>query len=117
MSQEQLSLISGSDATMSAYMQAQNKNAPRVRHADIEAAIAHTEIVKYISYSGQVLRWAVITMKNGFSVTGRPSASVCPENDDAKVGEEVALANAKAELWPLMGFALKQRLHEAGDAA
>lgn len=85
--------------------------APRVTKADIDAAIVHTEIVKHVTHSGQVLRWAIITLKNGFSVHGRASASVSPENDDPAIGEKVAMDNAYAETWPLMGFALKDRLH------
>ena len=86
--------------------------APRITPADIEANIVHTEIVKHITHSGQVLRWAVLTTKNGFAVTGRPSASVSPENDDPEIGRSVAIENAKNELWPLMGYELKQRLHQ-----
>lgn len=85
-------------------------NAPRVTPADIEANIADVEIVKHVAVSGQVLRWAVLTTRSGFAVTGRPSASVSPKNDDAEVGVAVAIANAKNELWPLMGYELKCRL-------
>lgn len=85
--------------------------APRVTLDDIEANIVSTEIVKHVAPSGQVLRWAVLTTRSGFAVTGRPSASVCAENDNATKGEEVAIENAKHELWPLMGYALKERLY------
>lgn len=62
-----------------------------------------------------MLRWAVITTKNGFAVTGRPSASVSPENDDEQVGTNIAIANAKNELWPLLGYELRSKL--SGSAA
>lgn len=88
-----------------------SSEAPRVTKADIEANIAHVEYVRFVTHSGQVLRWAVITLRNGFSVTGRPSAAVCPENDNVAIGEKVAYDNAYAEVWPLMGYALKDRLH------
>jgi hypothetical protein len=68
--------------------------------------------------SGQILRWAVITTKNGFAVTGRPSAAVSQENDNDAIGVKVAIENARQELWPLMGYALKDQLHrEARDGA
>lgn len=92
-------------------IQAKGLTAPRVTPADIEANIVDTEIVKHVSKSGQVLRWAVITTRNGFSVAGKPSCSVSNENDNAEIGEKVAIANCKDELWPLMGYELKQRLH------
>ena len=85
--------------------------APRVTLPDLDANIVHTEIVKHVSHSGQVLRWAVLTTANGFAVTGRPSAAVSAENDRAAIGEEVAISNARAELWPLMGYALREKLN------
>lgn len=91
-------------------IQAKGLTAPRVTPADLQANIVHTEIVKYVSPSGQVLRWAVLTTRNGFAVTGRPSASVSSANDNAEIGERVAIDNAKQELWPLMGYALRDEL-------
>lgn len=101
------------DGAIEQEIKAKGLTAPRVTPADIEAAISAVEYVKHVSAGGQVLRWAVLTTRNGFAVTGRPSASVSPENDDASIGERVALANAKNELWPLLGYALKERLAEA----
>lgn len=101
------------DQAIEQEIQAKGKTAPRVTPADLQANIEHVEFVKHISKSGQVLRWAVLTTRNGFAVTGRPSASVSPENDNAEIGEEVALDNATQELWPLMGYALKEKLANA----
>lgn len=100
------------DAGIERLIQAKGLTAARVTPADIEANIVHVEYVKHISHSGQVLRWAVLTTKNGFAVTGRPSASVSPENDIPEVGEKTAYDNAKNELWPLMGYELKTKLSE-----
>lgn len=100
-------------STAPAAVQAATETAPRVTSVDLEANIVHTEILKHVTHGGQILRWAIITTQSGFAVTGRPSAAVSAENDDAKIGEKVAFDNAKQELWPLMGYALKQRLHES----
>lgn len=88
---------------------------PRVRLADVEANIVHSEIVKHVSQSGQILRWAVLTARNGFAVTGDPSAAVSPANDDAALGESLAVKNARDQLWRLMGYALKERLYQLQD--
>lgn len=104
------------DRTIEKEIIAKGLTAPRITPADIEANILHTEIVKHTSLSGQVLRWAVITTRNGFAITGRPSASVSPENDNAELGEKVAIENARSELWPLMGYALKEKLSNGGAA-
>jgi len=92
-------------------IQAKGLTAPRVTFAELQANIAHTEIVKHVSPSGQILRWAVLTTINGFAVTGRPSASASSANDNAEIGEKIAVENANQELWPLMGYELKSRLH------
>lgn len=98
------------DQQIEQQIQAKGLTAPRLSPADLDAAIVHTEIVKHVSPSGQVLRWAVLTTRNGFAVAGRPSASVSPANDNAEIGERVAIDNARSELWPLMGYALRERL-------
>lgn len=92
---------------------AKGLTAPRITPADLEAAILHVAYVKHVSHSGQVLRWAVLTTHNGYAVTGRPSVAVSPTNDDEEIGRKVARENAKQELWPLLGYALKDRLSGA----
>jgi hypothetical protein len=91
---------------------AKGLTAPRITPADVEANISDVEFVKHVSKSGQVLRWAVLTARNGFAVTGRPSCAASSENDNAELGEKIALANAKEEMWPLMGYQLKSELME-----
>jgi hypothetical protein len=83
----------------------------RVSLADLEANIVDVEIIKHVAKSGQVLRWAVITTRSGFAVAGEPSASVSSANDSAELGEKFAIENARRALWPLMGYALRERLH------
>lgn len=98
------------DQVIERKIQGKGLNAPRVSLADLDANIANTEIVKHVSTSGQVLRWAVITTKNGYSVAGKPSCSASAANDNKEIGEQIAIDNARSELWPLMGYALKERL-------
>lgn len=98
------------DQTIEQEIQAKGLNAPRITPTDIEANIADVEIVKHVSKTGQVLRWAVITTSNGYAVVGKPSCAVSSANDNAEIGEKVAVTNSREELWPLMGYALKDRL-------
>ena len=60
-----------------------------------------------------LLTFCVLVLKNGFTVTGE-SACVSPENFDADIGCLVAYENAVEKLWPLMGYALKEKLHVEG---
>ena len=99
-----------SDKDIELEIQAKGLTAPRVTPADIEANIASVEIVRFVSESGQVLRWAVTTTQNGSSVVGKPSCAVSAANDNKELGEKIALDNSKEEIWPLMGYALKERL-------
>lgn len=100
------------DQSIEQEIQAKGLTSPRITPDAIEANIADIEIVKHVAKSGQVLRWAVLTTRNGFAVTGKPSCSVSSENDNAEIGEKIAIANSKDEMWPLMGYALKQDLFE-----
>ena len=86
------------------------KNYPRVTQEELEQNIVHTEVVTHKTVAGQVLRWAVLTTKNGYAVTGKPSCAASPENDDPDLGTKYAIDNAKNELWALMGYALKEKI-------
>lgn len=98
-------------------IKAKGLTAPRVTLDDLNANIVHTEIVKHVSHSGQVLRWAILTAKNGHAVHGEPSCSVSPANDNQEIGEKIAIENARRNLWPLMGYALKQNLYDSENLA
>lgn len=87
--------------------------APRVTPAGIKAKIVDVEYVKHVTKSGKVLRWCVITMTNGFGVTGDPSVAVSVENDNQQVGEEVAFNNAFDRIWALEGYNLSETLFQA----
>lgn len=100
-----------SDKAIEQQIQAKGLTAPRVTLADLQANIVDTEIVKHVSKTGQVLRWAILTTVNGFAVVGKHSASVSPANDNAEIGEKVAIDNSIDVLWQLMGYALKDQLH------
>lgn len=103
-----------SDEKIEEMIQEKGLNAPRVTPQGIQDKIKAREFVVFHTHSGSVLRWCVLTMENGFTITGKPSASVSPENDDHEVGEQVAYENALREVWALEGYLLKQQLWE-GD--
>lgn len=61
-----------------------------------------------------LLTYCTLILQNGFTVTGE-SACASPENFDAEIGRKIARENAINKLWPLMGYELKQRLHNQGE--
>lgn len=50
-----------------------------------------------------------LTMRNGFVVVGK-SAPASPENFDPEKGRNFAREDAIRQLWPLMGYALRDKL-------
>lgn len=58
-----------------------------------------------------LLTFCVLVLQNGFTVTGE-SACASPENFDAEIGRKIAHSNAEQKIWPLMGYELKERLHQ-----
>ena len=107
--------------------------APRVTPADIEAAVlsehyfsgedGRAGAIQSAHYVGRecptaddadidalkLLTFCVLVLRNGFTVTGE-SACVSPENFDAAIGRRVARENAVEKIWPLLGYALKDKL-------
>lgn len=107
------------DGAIEQKIQAKGLTAPRVTPADIEANIAAENSFTIaaacealghpVHDSHKLLTICVLVLKNGFTVTGE-SACASPENFDAEVGRKIAFENAKQKLWPLMGYALKEKL-------
>jgi hypothetical protein len=111
-------------------IQAKGLTAPRVTPADIEANIDSEHC--FTAAQGvagrnlcaedpdgvtglttnsplHLLTFCVLVLKNGFTVTGE-SACASPENFDAEIGRKIARANAVNKVWPLMGYALRNKL-------
>jgi hypothetical protein len=115
------------DQAIEQEIQAKGLTAPRVTPADIAANI----VTEYFFTAGaatvasaipehfrtlDLLTFCVLVLRNGFTVTGE-SACASPENFDAEIGRKIARKNAVDKVWPLMGYALKQKLHEGEVSA
>jgi len=117
------------DQAIEEEIQAKGLTAPRVTPSDIEANIdrafyftakqgaekAARDGGSYAAgdpHHGEalgLLTFCVLVLRNGFTVTGE-SACASPENFDAELGRKIARANAVNKIWPLMGYALKEKL-------
>lgn len=119
------------DGAIEEEIQRRGKTAPRVTPADLKSNIASehyfTAMDGILGLHGgdpgivagtppnsplDLLTFCVLVLKNGFTVTGE-SACASPENFDAEIGCKIARQNAEQKIWPLMGYALKQKLHDA----
>jgi hypothetical protein len=56
-----------------------------------------------------LLTICILVMRNGFTVIGK-SAPASPENFDVEKGKRFAYEDAIKQLWPLEGYALRERL-------
>src|SRR6266852_1650274 len=87
--------------------------APRVSLANIEAAIASTNYAGGGSITGNehddILTICVLKLHNGWTVVGK-SAPASPTNFNQALGEKLAREDCIRQLWPLMGFALREKL-------
>jgi hypothetical protein len=96
---------------------AANAIAPRVSLDDIEKAIAaeysFTADDAIQNAPGhpslRLLTLCLIVMKNGFVVVGK-SAPASPANFNRELGAKLAREDAIRQLWPLMGYALREHL-------
>lgn len=108
---------------------AEGRTAPRVSLADLEANIV---MEAYFTANGalasdravygglcvpslfrsadlDVLTICLLQTRNGFTIIGK-SAPASPDNFDAELGRKLAYEDAVRQLWPLMGYALRERL-------
>ena len=88
-------------------IKAKGLNAPRLTPDIIDSLIKEKAFHKLTSK----LTICVITLQNGFELIGE-SSCVDPANYDKKIGEDIAFNNARDKIWPLAGYALKQKLYE-----
>lgn len=108
-----------SDNSIEKEIIAKGLTAPRVTPADLEAAIvgeitftagaAATALNLPVSEATNLLTICVLTLRNGFTVLGK-SACASPENFNAELGAKIARQDAVSQMWPLLGYALKERL-------
>lgn len=106
---------------------ASKSTAPRVALADMEGKIAGEYFFSALDgvdghYRGGpeaqgcahanqlgLLTLCVLVMQNGFTVVGK-SAPASPENFDIEKGKRFAYEDAIKQLWPLEGYALREKL-------
>lgn len=82
--------------------------APRVTLDHVNSVIVSED---YHRFEGTTFIVCLLTLKNGFNVTGE-SACASPENFDEELGRKIARGNAVQKIWALEGYLLKQKLHE-----
>jgi hypothetical protein len=94
------------EQTLENEIAAKGLTAPRItpEHIDAQIANRHFDVLP-----GTSLMRCVLTLKNGFQVTGE-SASASLENFDADIGKRLAFERARNKIWPLESYRLRSKL-------
>ena len=114
-----------SDREIEKTLQQNGLTAPRITPDDVEAEIvaeyyftaaegaAGREVAPlssdHVHESLHLLTFCVLVLKNGFTVTGF-SVPVSPADFVAQIGRDVAREDAKNKIWPMLAYALKDKL-------
>lgn len=97
---------------------AAGRTAPRVSLDDIKAAMAAVYYTTGDQAVGDgspkmsslsVLTLCFVVMRNGFVIIGK-SAPASEANFDVALGRRLAYEDCVRQIWPLMGFALRNKL-------
>ena len=96
------------DEYVEAEIQRKGLTAPRITPERIQEVIASEA---YHVFPGTQLTVCVLTLRNGFTVTGE-SACASPENFNEELGRKIARRNAEEKIWSLEGYLLKQYLYK-----
>lgn len=110
-------------------------NPPRITQADVDAAIASEHV--FTAHQGALKAWeesdsgpreydpphglasltcCVLVLRNGTKILGVNYGSIDPELHDSAMGQREARADAVRQVWPLLGYVLREKLHaQAGD--
>ena len=63
----------------------------------------------------ETLTICIVVLDNGFVVIGK-SAPADPANYNPALGQKLAREDAIRQIWPLEGYALKERMHVTAEA-
>ena len=83
------------------------KTMEKLTYEHIQSVIKSVEYVQV-----GVLTICVLTLQNGFTVTGE-SACLSLATYDAEIGRKIARDKAEDKIWQLEGYLAKQRMFEA----
>lgn len=89
-------------------IQAKGLNAPRLTPDHVDASIKYVEYWRVPNTTSTV---CAMVLQNNFVVIGK-SAAASLENFNEEIGKKIAYDDARAQIWALEGYLLKQRLYE-----
>ena len=106
--------MSLSEQEIEQQLRAKGKSAPRITPEHVDAAIVGRQVTLI---ENTMVIVVVLTLYNGFIVTGVNHGPVDPDNFDAEIGARLAFDAARDKVWELEGYLLADRLHKAAGGA
>lgn len=103
-------MIPQSEQEIEQELKNKGKTGPRLTPALIDAQIVSEDYHVF----EPTMTVCCLTLQNGFKVIGS-SAAASPENFDAEIGRRIARDHAREQIWPLAGYALRQKLHDVAN--
>jgi len=99
--------MSNNEALIEQELQDKGLNAPRICPADVDSAIVSDTYT--ILPSGKCMI-CEITLKNGFTVTGK-SSCVSKENFNEEIGRKISYVDAREKIWAFLAYNLQDFLY------
>lgn len=100
-------MVNHNEQSIEKEIQEKGKTAPRLTPESIDNTIVKEQ---YHVFEGTTLTVCVLTLYNGYTVTGE-SAAVSEDNFDEEIGRKIAHDNARNKIWQLEGYLLKNKLY------
>lgn len=114
-------------------MNISNQTAPRITPEDVKAVVASEfyftagdgvrgESEMGTSPAGRAdglnrITFCVLVLKNGHQIVGVNEGPLSAENFDPELGRQFARQHAESQIWPLLGYELRSRLHDVRQLA
>ena len=86
--------------------------APRITPEQVDAEIKCTQYWRVPNSTATI---CALTMQNNFVLIGK-SASVSMKNFDEEIGKNLALANAREQIWSFLGYSLRDKLYSMAES-
>lgn len=78
---------------------------------DLQGGVVQPEDAVLPPAALRTLTFCVLVLRNGTRIVGLNYGAIDPAQHNAKLGKTAAREDAVRQIWPLMGYALRERLH------
>lgn len=95
-------------------LQKQFEEQGKTKYVTTQMVDDEIEDAQYFHFRGTTVTVCCLTLVNGFTVVGK-SACANPKNFEVKLGEQLALDDARQQVFALLGFRLRDEMMNVGE--